>query len=129
MLHFFSGIVVSNHRLLSFVPYGLLSLSSFFVAGVVLWHVIARKPSSHGPVYVIAAALIEVLWWVLGAVTGERRPIWTPKTEREAAANQRRLEREASLQERRQEKEENEGHEQSKRKKEEHAGDTASISK
>ncbi len=77
----------------------------------------------------IAAALIEVLWWVLGAVTGERRPIWTPKTEREAAANQRRLEREASLQERRQEKEENEGHEQSKRKKEEHAGDTASISK
>ena len=59
VLHFFSGIVVSNHRLLSFVPYGLLSLSSFFVAGVVLWHVIARKPSSHGPVYVIAAALID----------------------------------------------------------------------
>ena len=44
--------------MLSFVLYGLISFSSFFVAGVVLWHVIARTPSSHGPVYVIAAAAL-----------------------------------------------------------------------
>ncbi len=44
----------------------------------------------------IAAALIEALWWILGMVTGERRPVWMPKAERRAAANQRRLEREAS---------------------------------
>lgn len=43
---------------------------------------------------VIAAALIEALWWVLRAVTDEHRPVWMPKADRQAAANQRRLERE-----------------------------------
>ena len=43
----------------------------------------------------IGAAAIEALWWVLQRATGERRPYWLPKAEREAAAAQRRLERKA----------------------------------
>ncbi|MFT0848318.1 HAD-IC family P-type ATPase [Actinomycetaceae bacterium L2_0104] len=54
----------------------------------------------------IGAVCIEVLWWILGAVTGERRPVWLPRGERRAAAKQRRLERQAIAQERRREKEE-----------------------
>ena len=43
----------------------------------------------------IGAAVIEALWWILQRATGERRPYWLPKAEREAAAAQRRLERKA----------------------------------
>ncbi|AWE41596.1 HAD-IC family P-type ATPase [Actinobaculum sp. 313] len=43
----------------------------------------------------IGAALIEGLWWMLGAITGERKPLWKPRAEREAEAAQRRIERAA----------------------------------
>lgn len=43
----------------------------------------------------IGAALIEIVWWVLGALTGERKPLWTPRAEREAQRAQRRIEGEA----------------------------------
>lgn len=57
-LYFFSDLFISKHTMLSLVPYGLISFSSFFVAVVVLWYLKARKPSSHWPLYVIAAAAL-----------------------------------------------------------------------
>ncbi|MCF2707344.1 HAD-IC family P-type ATPase [Arcanobacterium haemolyticum] len=44
----------------------------------------------------IAAALIEVLWWIGQRMSDDPKPMWVPKTEREAAAAQRRIEREAA---------------------------------
>ncbi len=43
----------------------------------------------------IGAALIEALWWIVraGSPAQERKPVWIPRAEREAAAAQRRLER------------------------------------
>lgn len=58
--------------------------------------------SSNGPwmlfgitAGIIGALLIEVLWWILRATTSDRRPLWLPRAERDAARAQRRIEREA----------------------------------
>ncbi len=41
----------------------------------------------------IGAALIEMTWWIVRATTGDARPVWLPREEREAARTQRALER------------------------------------
>lgn len=57
--------------------------------------------SSNGPFMLfgivaglIGAAAIEVVWWIIRAYSGEKRPLWLPREQREAARAQRRIERE-----------------------------------
>ncbi|MGO1714699.1 MAG: HAD-IC family P-type ATPase [Ancrocorticia populi] len=46
---------------------------------------------------IVAALLIEALWWVLGYRYGGKPALWIPKEEREATAKQRNLERHQNM--------------------------------
>ncbi|MBE6484872.1 MAG: HAD family hydrolase, partial [Actinomycetaceae bacterium] len=79
--------------LLPLLGYGVIFTAGFTQNMFILDSSNAGMMATGAIIGLIGAALIEALWWLLGAMTGERRPIWKPRAEREAEAAQRRIER------------------------------------